>query len=155
MAKIGRPTKLTPGLKEVLITALSSGCYRATAAAHAGISTPTLYKWLETGEADLEHGRDTDHADLRMAVIKAEADAEQEALQNIREQSKQQWQASAWFLERKWPNRWGRREHVEHSGEIGGKVHNQAVYIVPDEDQLVRVAEILDEARRSPGLNGN
>jgi len=30
-------------------------------------------------------------------------------LQNIREAGKQTWQAEAWYLERKFPERWGRR----------------------------------------------
>lgn len=38
------------------------------------------------------------------------------------------WRASAWRLERKFPDRWGRREKVEMSGEGGGPVVFKVVY---------------------------
>ena len=32
------------------------------------------------------------------------------------------WQASAWWLERRRPNDWGRKERVEHSGKVESEV---------------------------------
>jgi hypothetical protein len=56
--KIGRPLKLTPEVQG-LVEAIERGAYKAVAAAHAAVTARTLYRWLETGEADDEHDRDT------------------------------------------------------------------------------------------------
>lgn len=44
------------------------------------------------------------------AVERAEAKAEEFHLKNIKDASKKNWFASTWFLERKHPERWAKRE---------------------------------------------
>lgn len=110
---ISPANKLDERIHRILVTALASGCYRRQAAEHAGIHHSTFYAWLERGEADIEAGEDTPHARLVEALTKAEADAELQALALIRRAAPTNWQAAAWLLERKNPQRWGRRVVVE------------------------------------------
>lgn len=152
-----RRSKLTPDVHDRLVEALEAGNYRETAARLAGIGVSTLYSWLERGEADREHERATEHLELVEAIEKAEADAEQRAISVIERAAvgykdpdgkyhPGQWQAAAWRLERKFPDRWGRREKVEHSGTIRtGKVQ------VPDDaERLTEVGGILREIGALP-----
>ena len=129
--------------------ALASGCYRETAYRAAGIGATTFARWMEQGEADDEADRDSVFRDLRMAIMEAEARAEQDALGLIQQAARDgTWQAAAWFLERKKPERWGRRERhqvdstVQVSAEIE-VVHNRVVEITPDEAQRREIARIL------------
>lgn len=115
---MARPSKLTSGVHDIIVEALASGCYRETAAEHAGIHVATFYRWIEQGEADIEHDRKSAHRELCEAIQEAEAKAELEALQAIKKAGGKSWQAHAWFLERKKPDRWGRRTALEHSGAI-------------------------------------
>jgi len=117
---MGRTSKLTKGVHKVIVEALASGCYRETAAEHAGISTSTFYRWMEQGEADLEHDVASPYRDFWEAIKKAEADAEVKAIKLIRAAAEEPrtWQAAAWLLERKKPAQWGRRTSLEHSGKI-------------------------------------
>ena len=114
----GVHTKLTEPVRNTIVLALASGCYRETAAEHAGIGVSTLYRWLETGEADWEEGKTTPHRELWEAIKKAEADAEVGAVALIRKAAPDSWQAAAWLLERKHPGRWGRHDRVDHDLRI-------------------------------------
>ena len=115
---MGRPSKLTPAVHDIIVQALASGCYRETAATCAGIAVSTFYNWMERGEADIEHGKKTPYMELVEAINKAEAQAELDALEMIRKAAPKNWNAAAWMLERKNPAKWGRRTAVEHSGSI-------------------------------------
>lgn len=104
---MGRPTKL-PEVGPVLIEAVQRGNYFETAARLAGISERTLYNWIERGEAG-----DDGFAEFLHALKKAEAEAEDAALQVVKSMP-QGWQANAWWLERRFPSRYGRRD-PEHA----------------------------------------
>lgn len=147
----GRPSKLTPKTHTALVTALTSGCYRETAAKVAGIGVSTLYRWLEQGEADIEHNRTTPYRELREAIEKAEADAEKKLLDTIQAAAPKNWQAAAWMLERKNPDRWGRRDamKLEHSGRIRTET---VVEVTPEDDRRRQVAELLNA---QGALNGH
>ena len=41
------------------------------------------------------------------------------------------WQADAWLRERKNPDRWGRRDRMEHSGKDGGDIKIVVEYETP------------------------
>lgn len=107
----GRPTKFDAGRAKTILTYLRAGAYVETAAAAAGISKDTLYNWLRRGarvgekptreELALQQFSDA----VKMAMAKAELDD----LTTIRAASKKNWQAAAWRLERKYPDRWGNR----------------------------------------------
>lgn len=49
------------------------------------------------------------------AVKEAEAAAEGSFLSRLLQHTDKQWTACAWMLERRWPERWAKKEHVEVS----------------------------------------
>ena len=104
----GRPSLLNDSDKvHVLLASIRDGNYRETAIRQAGIAKQTFYNWLKQAE----HGND---AAMRFvdALEKAEADAESETVRNVRNASKlpQFWAAGMTWLERKSPDKWGRRQ---------------------------------------------
>ncbi len=102
----GAPSKLTPEIQEQIVKAISIGAYIETAAAYAGITKDTLYKWLKRGAKQ----RSGPYKNFSDAVGKAIAVAEMRDVQRIDKAGETQWQAVAWRLERKHPKKWGRKE---------------------------------------------
>ena len=98
--------KITPEKIGALTEALGAGHYREIACKLAGIDRKTLLNWLKRGERE----KTGLYRELYTAVEKAEADAEVYHLKNIETAAKKNWFASAWFLERKHPERWAKRE---------------------------------------------
>lgn len=96
-----------PDTVQTLLAALRDGNYRETACKVAGISKVTFYAALKRAET----GDEAAQAFLN-AVEKAEAEAENETVCNVRSASKlpQFWAAGMTYLERKHPDRWGRRQ---------------------------------------------
>lgn len=134
-----------PGVLERLVTALQAGSYREQAALHAGISVSTFYRWMKEGEAaeaDEIPASKSRAREIREAVQNAEASGELHLLATIKAAAPKSWQAAAWILERKYPNKWGRFDRVEHSGKV----------IVPDvavpssDVARVEIAKILEDA---------
>lgn len=144
----GRPFIISPEMIKNLVAALQSGAYIETAAAYAGISKDTFYRWLKIGRAVKDAAMDEEtglldmnripadqrqFAELSDAVEKAQADSEMICLQQIQKAALDgAWQAAAWRLERKFPQRYGRRTVVAATATIGegqlddGKSHGQA-----------------------------
>lgn len=119
----GRPTKLTPEVQHRIVQAIQAGNYMETAAAYAGINKTTLYDWLRRGAREKERLERNSRARMRKAeapyvefsnaVEKALAEAEMRDVMLIGKAASEQWQAAAWRLERKFPQRWGRRVAIE------------------------------------------
>lgn len=104
---IGRPSVLEDADKvNILLAALTEGNYRETALKLAGISKQTFHNWLKRAEAGEE--RATLFVD---AVEKAEAQAESQIVGNVKRASElpQFWAAGITLLERKYPDRFGKR----------------------------------------------
>lgn len=115
---MARPTKLTPEIEKKICDYLKEGNYRETAAEMAGIGTTTFYNWLKKGK---EAKRKSKFREFRDAVKKAEAFAESYHLQKLRKAGdKGNWQANAWYLERKFPEKWGRKDKLDlkHDGKV-------------------------------------
>lgn len=123
--KMGRPTKLTPEMQGRIVDAIRAGNYLDTAAAYAGINRGTLHDWLKKGRG--KNARKPFSAFVE-AVDEAMAVAEVRFVAHIATaaQDPKHWTASAWMLERRHPDRWGRRERVEHTGKDGGPVEISA-----------------------------
>lgn len=120
---MGKPTKLTPALAKKLVALVEAGNYVNVAASACGIGRQTFYDWQKRGEADLKTGTLTPFAELAELLDVAAAKAEVDAVALVRKQSKL-WQASMTFLERRFPDRWGRRQAIEHSGPQGGPMQH-------------------------------
>ncbi|MHB8533024.1 MAG: hypothetical protein ACYDC2_09920 [Solirubrobacteraceae bacterium] len=126
-----RPTKLTAKLADKLVKLVEDGNYVLVAASACGIGRQTFYDWQKRGEKALALALDPEpkpipeserpFAELAERLDTAAAKAEVDALAMVRKQSKL-WQASMTFLERRFPDRWGRRQAIEHSGPQGGAI---------------------------------
>jgi hypothetical protein len=94
--------KLTKERTERLVSLLRAGQNRESACAAVGIGTATLRRWL----AGAEQG---DKRLLRFArlVHEAESDAETRAVAQVQLHGKSDWRALAWWLERRYPKKWG------------------------------------------------
>lgn len=101
----GRPTKLTPELQDKLCELLRVGIYADAACAIAGVAEPTFYEWLQRGESE----PNSIYAKFAEAIKKATSEAEYAALRTLHE-GENGWQAKAWFLERRFPRKYGRRD---------------------------------------------
>lgn len=105
---IGAPSTLRePDKVQLLLASIRDGNYRETAIRQAGISKQTFYNWLKRAEAG-----DVPAMAFVDALEKAEADAEAETVANVRKASQlpQFWAAGMTYLERKHPDKWGRRQ---------------------------------------------
>ena len=115
---MARPEKLTPEVQQKIVDAIRLGNYIETAAAYAGISKSTLYDWLKKGG----RARSGKYREFSDAVEKALAESEMRDVAVITAAAKENWQAAAWRLERKFPDRWGRRERIDanlnHQGQV-------------------------------------
>ncbi len=103
------PRKLTAPVAATIVDALRAGNYVEQAVAAAGIHKATYYRWIAQGETDLEAGEDTAEARLCDAVARASADSEAEYVAMVKAAGERgSWQAATWFLERRYPSRWGK-----------------------------------------------
>ena len=136
---MARPSKLTDEVQENICNWLKLGYYQEDAAIMAGISPSTYYEWMKKGESEriaLDSGEDAlalpEHPlpaseeepseiefvyrfmEFSEAVKKARAEAEGAHIRNIRKAADNGvWQASAWFLERSHPKKWGKRSQLD------------------------------------------
>lgn len=162
----GRPSKLTPETMDRLCQALQRGASHEHAAAYAGISPATFYRWKALGEgADPTDSELADFAEFLETVKKAEACGAFELLGAIRDaaggeaeegeggapRGRAQWQAGAWILERRWPEMYGKREKVEHSGPGGGPI---PIANMTREERQKRIAELAPKVAKVPGADG-
>lgn len=123
---MARPTKLTDQKQSVICEALRKGHTHVTAAHLASITDRTFYNWMERGENPRRRKSDGEpYKDDRpfvqffQAVKKAEAEGEKVLVDRIHAHSVEKWQAGAWILERRHPERWGKvnKHDITSDGE--------------------------------------
>jgi hypothetical protein len=107
----GRPTKLNEELTEKLCYYISQGNYFDTSCKLVGIDYSTFRAWIVKGEEDGK-GRFFDFSE---AIKRAEAEAEAKRVEMILKAGGLggDWKANAWYLERKYPDRWGKVDRLE------------------------------------------
>lgn len=111
---MARPTKLNAEVLEKIVTAIKAGSYVETAAAFAGVGKSTLYDWLRKGAAQ----KNGIYREFSIAIEQALAHADVRDITIIAQAAqKGVWQAAAWRLERKYPDRWGKRTVIQVGGE--------------------------------------
>jgi hypothetical protein len=135
-ATYGRKSKLTPDVLKRITDALKSGNYRDTAAAYAGIGVSTLALWMQKGRAAIDrintektrtigkgkNGRTIEpkptaqeqpYVDLVDAVKGAESEAEARMVMVVQKAAiGGEWTAAMTYLERKFPEKWGRKDRL-------------------------------------------
>lgn len=111
----GRPSKLSPEVRDAIVQAVLEGCYPEVAAAAVGIGRTTFYRWMQLGEAS-ERGP---YRDFWECIKQANAAAEKEVVSVIKGHMKKEWQAGMTYLERRFPDRWAKMQRIEHTGPNG------------------------------------
>lgn len=82
---MGRESKITKAKADAIVASVRNGAYHYQAAAAVGIHPTTLSRWLETGEADIEHEVEGSlYRYLREELTRAEAQAEADMIGVIR-----------------------------------------------------------------------
>jgi hypothetical protein len=114
-----------------------------------GISKVIFYRWLKMGNATQEGLC----WKLVNAVEKAQADSEMRDLLRIDKAIENGvWQAAAWKLERKFPQRWGRRDkvEVEHMGEGGGPIKLAAMSRDEMREKIIEITTEMTKKLSGP-----
>ena len=134
---VGRPTKLTSEIQEELVKTIKAGNYIETASAYVGLAPFTVREWIRRGEREANRlntdkearpiKSETPYLEFSIAVRQAQAEAEIRDVVIIGNAARESWQAAAWRLERKFPDRWGRKDKHELSGPGGGPVQVEEI----------------------------
>lgn len=136
-----RPQKLTDEIANRFLEAIKNGNTIKNSCAYAGISTAIFYVWKEYAKTGPNRGLRADVARLMESYTRLEAEAMNEAVVRIRKAGSGEtvlqrvtttrkrpdgtdevvvtetmlageWRADAWFLERRNPREWGRRDRT-------------------------------------------
>lgn len=103
----GKPTLCVPANYKSFLDLLRIGMFVEQACHQAIFSRDTMYSWLQRGAKGEEP-----YATFLAEYNQASATAELTALSEIRA-GKNNWQSRAWFLERRFRDRWGRNDKLE------------------------------------------
>lgn len=145
---MARPRLLTPELQKRLETWIRSGNSIVVACKACEIAQSTFHDWLKRGEAvelARDAGGDVDAGEVvfeefRAAIRRAEDETEAALVAMItRSAQKGSWQAAAWVLERRNPERWGKPGERSN----GPRAIDEAP--VPERDPFDELAVVTDE----------
>lgn len=148
---MARPTKFTPQVQQRILDAIALGLTYEQAATSAGIDRFTFRRWRDS------------KAPFCAEVEKAEVAGMAARLSRIQMAAIDgNWQADAWWLERRFPDQWGRRERVDvtHSGQVDVRMAVAQVQaaldaVLPDDPQVrLRLAEKLLELESGEATQG-
>lgn len=118
----GARCKLTTETERLICEQIAAGATLETASVVAGIGERTLREWRSKGREE----RRGVFASFNERVEQALALCEIRALEVIGDAGKKYWQATAWLLERRFPDRWARPEvkakHYDDQIEKGPKL---------------------------------
>ena len=138
MPQTGRPTKLTPAIRQAILTAVAGGVPYVRAAALADINAQTALEWIERGEGRGTRAAAPLYVQFARELKKALAQDEARRVLRINQagnggtiihektttypdgrvtrevkRTAPEWTADAWHLERSQPDVWGRRERLD------------------------------------------
>lgn len=106
MARVGRPSKLTPDTVEKFKRCLELGMNYQQSCTYSGISYQTFLNWMAKGET----AKSGEYFEFFGTVKRAEVAGLMHDLDVIEKASnKGNWTASAWRLERRYPKQFGRQ----------------------------------------------
>jgi len=88
-----------------LVAAVETGVSIESACSIAGIHRSTWYEWRERPE-------------IEARLDRALAIAESRLIDSIREAGRDDWRASAWILERRYPETWSKRSELQAGGSL-------------------------------------
>ena len=139
----GRPCGLTKECEAALLKAISQGLPLKHAANLAGISYDTLNRWKKRGEAD-EAPEVFRH--FCKALEHAEAKAVQVHLSNIAAAGTRDWRASAWILERRHSDEFGRPDEKAKAIPASPQIGHEVLARIRKQEGVVDIALALAKA---------
>lgn len=101
--KVGRPRVITDEVQEAILRTIRLGLHPDRAAMAHGISSATMRSFKRR------------HPEFAKLMKEAEAAAEENYLSRLMLHTDKQWTACAWILERRFPERWAKRDQIEVS----------------------------------------
>lgn len=107
----GRKSKLTKELIKEAEKLIKLGNFARNVCKYLNIDESTWYRWLREGKNSSENSL---KYQFYHTIKKAEAIVEIRHLNIIQNAAKKNWHAAAWFLERRYPDKWGKKRRVEH-----------------------------------------
>lgn len=131
MADTGRPSKMTEPRVEAILRAIEYGATREAAAGAGGVTRGTLYRWIESDST------------FRDEVEKAEHRAEMAYTTAVANAVPKNWQAAAWWLERRRHQSYARRDQVEVRIDIAAEVRRLASELGLDEQAALAEVEAI------------
>lgn len=116
----GKPATRRITRSEAVLELVRQGCTHKVAALRAGISEATFYSWRDKGRK----ARGGVYRQFVDALDEAEALAEGTLTLQMRAHAATEWRATAWMLERRFPDTWRERRHLDAtvSNPAGGPV---------------------------------
>jgi hypothetical protein len=112
MASRGRPTALTPKVRDVIVMAVAEGCPLGSACAAAGVSATAGYEWLRRGRGQGARPNAPVYAQFADALARAEAESEAALVRHWYVAAASDWRAARDLLARRFPERWGKSAAV-------------------------------------------
>jgi len=137
-----RGPRFDPKAAQDIVAAMRMGVTFETAALAAGVRKQTYYNWRRRAKrSDAPPELKKWAEDIRAALARGEIFN----VQNIHKAAdKGVWQASAWLLERRMPEKYGRREHVEHSGGVDGMPSKIVLHLPGNGRDVDSEGEVID-----------
>jgi len=102
-------TKLTKELLNSLVSYIKAGSYITHAAELCEVDTQTLYKWMKRGEEE----PDSIYGVFNREITKADGAAKLRNELIIQQHAQNDWKASAWWLERRAGDVYGKKDKVQ------------------------------------------
>ena len=110
---MGNKTRLTKEIGKKICQLVAQGNYPSSACEQVGVPNSTFFGWLKRGETTQEEPYKSFAGALRMAESISESSAIAEIVESP------DWRARAWFLERRYPDRWSQKNNTEQSEALG------------------------------------
>lgn len=140
--KQGRPTKLTPKIREEFVKHFKAGEYTETACKLVGVSKSTYYSWIKKAD---ESTRSTKYSKFRDEVRKAQAYDEVRNVCLIAKAAKKNWKAAAWILEHRFSERWAKPKYRNGNLKVKCK---PTLSDNPDNVSIKEILTIINEENK-------
>ncbi len=152
-----RPRRLTPAVKKTICQAIETGAKLEIAARAAGIGARTLDDWLKHGRDELQADPDASGpcAVFVSEVMIASAKNEQELIGIILKEAPKTWQAAAWLLERKFPERYAKVDRLRVIEDETNKKPDAYQSLQERQQKLIEKIAALAEKAADKSRNDN
>jgi len=120
---IGRPTKWTQELQDLVCENIMAGNFDNVSAEAAGLRYATFKDWMQRGEgADPTRKPKEPFVSFAAAVRKARNEAQARLVQIIANSAITRSDDAKWLLERRWPKEWGSKSEMTLKGASDGPI---------------------------------